>query len=86
MEDAAAGMPVVSTYHSGIPELVSDKKSGFLVLEKDTDAMVEKLEFLIEHPEICLEMGKEGRRYVEENYNIKVLNKKLIKIFDNLIE
>ncbi len=51
MEALASGMPVISTYHSGIPELIEDGKSGFLAPERDVDALMEKIFYLIEHTE-----------------------------------
>lgn len=47
----ACGLPVVSTFHSGIPELIEDGETGHLVNEKDVDAIANKLLYLIEHPE-----------------------------------
>ena len=85
MEAQATGLPIISTYHTGIPEVVVDGKSGFLVPEKDVDALAEKLEYLIEHPEIWPDMGRYGRKFVEEKYDIKKLNQKLVDIYQNLI-
>lgn len=86
MEAQAAGLPIISTFHTGIPEAVFDGKSGFLVPEKDVDALTEKLEYLIEHPEIWPDMGRYGRKYVEGKYDIRKLNQKLVEIYQNLIE
>lgn len=85
MEAMATGLPVISTYHTGIPELVQDGQSGFLVPERDVDALVEKLEYLVLHPEVWPKMGKAGRKYVEEHYDIKKLNKRLVKIYEDLL-
>ena len=85
MEAQAMGLPVISTYHSGIPEVVIDGKSGFLVPEKDVDALAEKMEFLVEHPELWSEMGWYGREFVEKHYDIRKLNKRLVEIYLNLI-
>jgi len=86
MEAQATGLPIISTYHTGIPEVVVDGKSGFLVPERDVDALTEKLEYLIEHPEIWPDMGQYGRKFVEEHYDINKLNQRLVEIFQNLIE
>jgi colanic acid/amylovoran biosynthesis glycosyltransferase len=86
MEAQALGIPVISTFHTGIPEVVFDGKSGFLVPEKDVDALAEKLEYLIEHPEIWDQMGRYGRKFVEEKYDIKKLNNQLVRIYQNLID
>jgi len=86
MEAQATGLPIISTYHTGIPEGVLDGKSGFLVPERDVDALTEKLEYLIEHPEIWPDMGQYGRKFVEEHYDINKLNQRLVEIYQNIIE
>jgi len=84
-EAQASGIPLITTFIGGIPEGVLDGKSGFLVPEKDVDALAERLEYLIEHPEIWPEMGRAGRKFVEERYNIKKLNQQLVEIYQDLI-
>ncbi len=84
-EAQATGLPVISTLHNGIPEGVVNGKSGFLVPERDVDALAEKLEYLIEHPEIWSEMGRCGRDFVKEKYDVKKLNQQLVEIYQNLI-
>jgi len=85
MEALALGLPVISTQHSGIPEIIDDGKSGFLVPERDSDAIAEKLEFLLKHRETGKEMGKYGRIAMEEYYNIDKLNDKLVNIYNQLL-
>ena len=83
MEAMAVGLPVISTYHTGIPELVQDGQSGFLVPERNVDALVERLEYLIEHLEIWPQLGQRGRAIVEEKFNIERLNENLNNLFKN---
>jgi colanic acid/amylovoran biosynthesis glycosyltransferase len=85
MEAQAVGLPVVATDVGGISEIVADGKSGFLVPAHNKSALTTKLEYLISHPEIWLEMGKCGRRIVEERYDIKKLNQRLVNIYNALI-
>lgn len=85
-EAQAFGLPVISTFHNGIPEGILDGKSGFLVPERDIDALAKKLEFLIEHPEIWPKMGKYGRKFVEEKYDSKKLNQRLVELYQKLIK
>jgi colanic acid/amylovoran biosynthesis glycosyltransferase len=84
-EAMAMGLPVISTYHGGIPELVEDGVNGFLVPERDTDAIAQKLAYLIEHPERWESMGKAGRHRVEEKYDMEKLNDELVQIYQNLL-
>lgn len=85
MEAMAVGLPVVSTKHSGIPELVKEQKSGILVAERNVQELRKAMEFLIKNPKERMEMGKMGRRIVEEEFNIKKLNKNLLKLYQNLL-
>jgi colanic acid/amylovoran biosynthesis glycosyltransferase len=85
MEAMASGLPVLSTLHTGIPELVQDGTSGFLAPEKDVEALSDRLEFLISHPEAWEAMGRSGRRRVETNHNIKRLNLELAAIYQALM-
>ena len=82
-EAQATGLPVLSTLHNGIPDGVLDGRSGFLVPERDVDALAEKLEYLIAHPERWSEMGRAGRDYVEECYDINKLNDRLVEIYSH---
>ena len=82
-EAMAMGLPVISTFHGGIPELVQDGISGFLVPERDVDALTQKLSYLIEHPE-WEKMGKAGRAYVEAHYEINKLNDELVEIYQQV--
>ena len=84
-EAQAMGLPVVITNHDGFPEGMLDSVSGFLVPERDADALAEKLDYLIQHPETWPDMGRAGREFVEEHYNIKKLNHRLVEIYQSLL-
>ncbi|MBD0264720.1 MAG: glycosyltransferase, partial [Tolypothrix sp. Co-bin9] len=80
-EAMAMGLPVIGTFHGGIPELVKDGISGFLVSERDADGISEKLSYFIEHPEVWEQMGRAGRAYVEAHYDMNKLNDELVEIY-----
>jgi len=86
IEAQASGLPILSTYHADIPEVVLDGTSGFLVPEKDIDALAEKLLLLLEHPELRRKMGLAGREHVEKNYNIFHEAGKLEQVYCELLE
>ncbi len=85
MEALAQGMPVLSTQHSGIPELVQDGESGFLVPERNVAALAEKLAYLVKHPEMWQKMGRTGREYVERYYDIDKLNDILVELYQRAL-
>lgn len=84
-EAMAVGLPVVSTWHGGIPELVEDGVSGFLVSERNADELADRLAYLADHPEKWSEMGRRGRDKVLESFDINKLNDILVKIYSNLL-
>ena len=79
-----SGLPVVSTYHAGIPEVVTDGYNGFLVPEHDVDALARKTLYLIEHPELWQDLARRGRSYVEQYHDIdkqaEALEQKLLSL------
>jgi colanic acid/amylovoran biosynthesis glycosyltransferase len=85
-EAMATGLPVISTFHSGIPELVTDGVSGLLVPERDAVSLADSLAYLISHPEICKEMGQAGRRQVEQKFDTNFLSKKLEELYLELMQ
>lgn len=80
-EALAMGLPIIGTRHGGIPEVVEDSVSGFLVPEKDVEGLAEKLRYMINQSSKWHAMGDAGRRFVTEHYNIKTLNDRLLHIY-----
>ncbi len=84
MEAMATGMPVISTMHSGIPELVQDGRCGFLVPEGDEEALAGRILFLAGHHETWGPMGRQGRTIVEEQYDINRLNDRMAVLYEDI--
>ena len=85
MEAQACGLPVLSTRHSGIPELVADGGSGFLVDERNADELADRLLYLIENPRQWPAMGERGRKIIEAQFDIDALNRDLLRLYDGAI-
>ena len=84
MEAMACGLPVVSTRHSGIDELVADNESGFLVDQGDTAGLVGKLNEIIDRTEVCTKIAKCARRRIEAEFDVGNLNQLLAERFHEL--
>lgn len=69
IEMMATGMPIVSTQHCDIPEVVNYKKEGWLAKERDSQDIANKIKWLIQNPEAWEGLSKIGRKHVEVNYN-----------------
>lgn len=64
MEAMAAGLPVVSTRHSGIPELVLHERTGLLTDEGDADGLASAIMRLRDHPALASVLAQAARRHV----------------------
>jgi glycosyltransferase involved in cell wall biosynthesis len=73
IEALAAGRPVVATRVGGIPDVVDEGETGFLVRHGDTHAMAERLEILARDPERRAAMGRKGRARMLERYAVERL-------------
>ena len=79
------GLPVLSTLHSGIPELVEDGVSGFLVPERNAKVLADRLGVFTDHPERWPAMGRAGRNKIEADYDIRKLNNQLLECYRELL-
>lgn len=70
MEAMAAGVPVLTTQIAGIPELVTQGQSGWLVPPGDEAALAQAMTEALDHPELRQSLGEAGRARVAEAYNI----------------
>jgi len=82
IEASASGMPVISTLHCDIPEIILNGKSGYLVPEQDIESLKDKLNYLIHNHNEWVKMGLEGRRHIEKYYNIVNNVKKIKELYD----
>lgn len=81
-EAQAAGLPVISTLHNGIPDGVLDGISGFLVPEGDSAAIARKLELLDRSRSGWAEMGSKGSAFVRKSYSLDKIVCEHLKIYD----
>lgn len=84
MEASACGLPVVSTFHSGIPELIKNNKSGYLSCEHDIINLTKSALDLAKNENIRHNFGREGRNLVTAEFNIKKLTSNVLDIYKNL--
>ncbi len=85
-EAQAAGLPVLATNHGALPEGLLADESGFLVPERNVDALAERLDYLVRRPELWPAMGRAGRKYVETHYDIRRLNSQLVQLYTQRID
>ena len=84
MEAMATGLPVVTTRHSGIPELIEDGVTGLLAGERDSHGLADALERLLNEPELGVRLSDTARARVVADLDIEILNRRLVAHFQTL--
>lgn len=86
MEAMASGLPVVSTLHSGIPELIEHDTSGLLVVERDVGGLAASLYELTHEAGLAARLARAARTTVERHFNQKLLLRDLAAYYEELLE
>lgn len=79
VEAAAMEVPVVVTKYPGPSSAMLDGVNGYAIDLYDVDAIVEKVTYLLSNLDIAKQMGRNGRKYVEESYDQSVFKKKYLE-------
>ena len=80
---AAGGMPILATRHCDIPQIVDDKRSGWLVSERNVDELEKVLRTIVSDPSSLPEMGRYARKLVQERYDIRAM--RLDAVYDRIM-
>lgn len=86
IEAMAAGKPVVASAVDDIPELVTHRKTGLLFESDDLPGLIEALQTLIDDAKLRHQMGDEGRRRVEAEFDLVVQSEAYRQVYHELLE
>jgi colanic acid/amylovoran biosynthesis glycosyltransferase len=85
LEAMATGLPVLATYHGGIPEAVRDNETGLLVEERDGDRLLDNMKRLALEDGLWQRVGAAAAADVRENFEHSAQIAKLEAIYDEAI-
>ena len=86
VEAMFAGLPVIATYHGGIPYVIEDQKTGVLVKEWDVEALAKNINCLANSPELCEKIGKAAREYAANTLDLSIKEYELEVIYNQAIK
>jgi len=69
LEAGASGLPVVSTRHGGIPDVVIEGETGFLVAENDVDGMAQRMVQMATSPDLAGMLGHRARKHIQDSFS-----------------
>jgi colanic acid/amylovoran biosynthesis glycosyltransferase len=84
LEAMSMELPVLSTYHAGIPQAITDGVNGMLVAERDNAALQAKLEQLIADEALRASLGKAARLTVQKEFTIDNMNRKIAEVYRSI--
>ena len=86
LEAMEHGLPCISTTEGGIPGIVDDGKTGYLVPKHDAVALADKIEMFIRDTDLRHKMGLAGGEKFEREFTLEVFEKRMVEILSNNVK
>ena len=84
LEAMMFGLPVISTSEGGIPDIVKNDETGFVIENQNPNKLAEKIKWFIDNPEETSSMGEKGREHFLENYTLEIFENRLTHILNQV--
>jgi len=85
LEAMQYALPVIASFEGGIPDMVVDNETGFLISDIDANKLADKLTVLLENNDLRLEMGQRGHSRFMNNFTINHFEKNMLSTFQNIL-
>ncbi|MEM1552340.1 MAG: glycosyltransferase [Candidatus Bathyarchaeia archaeon] len=80
IEAMACSIPVIGSRVGGIPEIIQDGVTGFLVLPGDVNALAQRIRWILSHPEEAKQMGQRAREFAERFFSAKAYQQGYVQL------
>jgi glycosyltransferase involved in cell wall biosynthesis len=84
MEALACECALIVSDYPGARDIIEDGVNGRVVSQKSPEEIAEQVNFLLDHPEIRLSMGREARKTVQQSYDWQVISAEFLALFSQL--
>jgi glycosyltransferase involved in cell wall biosynthesis len=84
LQAQAMARAVVATTVGGIPEVIEDGVNGLLIPPRDPAALAEKIQLLLDHPDLRLRLGEAARRGIEKEHTLDAMGERLLRLYEAL--
>ena len=85
LDAMAAGLPVIASSVGGVPELIEDGTTGWLVPPQDADALASRLRLLLSDSDLRLRMGSAGYARVRDRFSAAQMTENFGELYDELL-
>lgn len=86
LEASSTGLPIISTNVAGVPEVVNDGETGFIVEQRNVEVLVDKMNYLADNPEVRQQFGVAGRKLMEAKFSLKSLPDRLDAVYSKFLK
>ena len=86
LEAQSAGLPVISTKVGGIPEFLVNNENGLLMEPGDPEQLVKRIMVLLQDPEFSKELGRRGRKLVEEKFAWPLIADQVVDLYRKILK
>jgi len=86
LEAGSYGVPIVATNVGGIPEIVKDGVTGFLVPPRDSKALTEKIVYMLAHRPEANIMGQQAKEWVRSNFSVEQMADSYVLLYESVTE
>lgn len=86
LEAMQYALPCVGTNEGGIPDIIDDGKTGFIVPRKDSEALASTLGVMLADRELCERMGRAGRQKYERMFTLGVFENNMCGVLRTLVK
>lgn len=80
-----AGLPIVASRVGGLPEILKDGENAILIPPQSPQAFAEAVSELIENPEKAARLGREAKRFIEQDYSLEAATAKVEAVYARLV-
>ena len=86
LEAMGYGLPIISTYEGGIPDMIQDGVTGLLVPQRDSAKLAKKMKYLMKNPKKRIKMGKAGKARLHNLYTLGTFERNMKQVLKQAID
>lgn len=84
LEAMQQGVVCISTKEGGIPDIIDEGETGFMVEKRDAQALATQIGYLLDNPDLCREMGRKGRARFERQFTLERFEERMKEVLGQL--
>jgi starch synthase len=85
IESLACGTPVVASNVGAVPEVIRNYQNGVLIPPNDPAKLADAIQYLLDNADVRLKFGKEGRKWIVQNFSSEVVIDRLVRIYHTIL-